>query len=74
MFYEIYYEGHYSSARRFKDFRNAYTAWVEMSTENPAVKEILMSGLERAEHRLRRESGIRLEYGDTILDTQYFED
>jgi hypothetical protein len=74
MFYEVYYEGHYSSARRFKEFCNAYSAWVDMSTENPVVKEILMSGLERAEHRLRQESGIRLEYGDTILDTEYFED
>jgi hypothetical protein len=74
MFYEVYYEGHYSPVRRFQEFRDAYSAWVDMSTENPVVKEILMSGLERAEHHLRQENGIRLEYGDTILDTEYFED
>lgn len=74
MYFEVYYEGDYSNVRRFKTFSNAYSAWVEMATENPAVKEILMSGLERAEYRLRREDGVFLEYGDLKLETMYFED
>ena len=67
-FYQVYMEGHLSSAEYFQNFDNAYRAWINMITPNEVVEEILMSGITTAREK-EKDNGIFLDYGDCYLES-----
>ena len=73
-FYEVHMDGHSSSTQYYREFENAYRAWVTMATSNEVVEEILMSGMARAKEKMKEDGMIFLDFGDCVLDSMNFSD